>query len=242
MNAGDRSTTAKAGFASLSSQQLEEMEEQAYRSGLVAAQIEIDLPLQIRALRKERGWTQPELAARTEMKQPRISAMEKPGGAHFTIETLRRLADAFDVALVVRFAPFSELVDWSEGFDPDNFAVPTFDQEIKELEKQQTERKSAQSGKHSAGDAGIKGGQFSNSRVGVTQRSLAAYLTIQDWITNLPKAQLEINLNRVDAFVTGAYPIGPPQQVPFLVPRRNQLESEEDGIREDLYDAKRKRA
>jgi transcriptional regulator with XRE-family HTH domain len=242
MNAEDRSTTTKASFASLSSQLLEEMKEQAYRSGLVAAQIEIDLPLQIRALRKQRGWKQPELAARTGMKQPRISAMEKPGGSHFTIETLRRLADAFDVALVVRFAAFSELVDWSEGFDPDNFAVPTFDQEINELDMQQCERGSVQSAKNSAGDAGISGGQFSNGCVGVAQQSLAAYPTIQDWITNLPKAQLDINLNKVNAFVTGAYPIGPLQQGPFLVPRRNQLESENTGIREDLYDTKRKRA
>ena len=103
-----------------------------YRHGLVNAQIEVDLPLQIRALRKQLVGTQPELEKLTGMKQSRISAMEKPGGAHFTLETLRRLAEAFDVALVVRFAPFSELLDWSDRFSPDEFRVPSFEQEIRE--------------------------------------------------------------------------------------------------------------
>lgn len=102
-----------------------------YRHGLVTAQIEMDLPFQIRALRLARKWTQPELAARAGMKQSRISAMETPGGAHFTLETLRRLAEAFDVALVVRFAPFSELLNWNERFSPDHFEVPSFDGEVR---------------------------------------------------------------------------------------------------------------
>jgi transcriptional regulator with XRE-family HTH domain len=108
----------------------EEMLDKDYRHGVVSAQFDVDLPLQIRALRKERGWTQPKLAAEAEMKQPRISAMERPGGANFTLETLRRLAKTFDVALIVRFAAFSELDRWSKDFDPDNFSVPSFDQEL----------------------------------------------------------------------------------------------------------------
>ena len=110
--------------------QLAEAQNKEYRHGLVSAQIDIDLPLQIRALRKQRGLTQPELAELTGMKQPRFPLMEKPGGAKFTLETLRRLAEAFDIALIVRFAPFSELLDWSEHFNPDSFAVPSFQSEI----------------------------------------------------------------------------------------------------------------
>lgn len=101
-----------------------------YRHGLVAAQIEIDLPLQLRALRKKRGWTQPEMAERTGMKQSRFPLMERPGSARFNLETLRRLAEAFDVALIVRFAPFSELLDWSKAFSPDAFDVPSFEEEL----------------------------------------------------------------------------------------------------------------
>ncbi len=107
-----------------------EIRDKEYRHGLVAAQIEIDLPLQLRALRKQRGWTQPEMAERTGMKQSRFPLMERPGSARFNLETLRRLAEAFDVALIVRFAPFSELLDWSKAFSPDAFEVPSFEEEL----------------------------------------------------------------------------------------------------------------
>jgi hypothetical protein len=67
------------------------------------------------------------------MLQPRISAMESPGETKFNLETLRRLASAFDVALIVKFVPFSELVGWSETFNPDTFVIPSFDAERAEL-------------------------------------------------------------------------------------------------------------
>ena len=100
-----------------------------YRKAFVASQINIGIPFQLRALMKARGWTQEKLAERTGMLQPRISAMLKPGKTRPNIETLRRLAEAFDCGLVVRFAPFSELVRWSERFDPESFDVPPFTQE-----------------------------------------------------------------------------------------------------------------
>src|SRR5262249_12867648 len=94
-----------------------EIQDKEYRHGLIAAQIEVDLPLQLKALRKQRGWSQPEMERRTGMKQSRFPLMERPGGAHFTLDTLRRLAEAFDVALIVRFAPFSEFLNWSQEFN-----------------------------------------------------------------------------------------------------------------------------
>jgi len=76
---------------------------------------------------KARGWTQGTLAKETGMLQPRISAILKPGKVRPNIETLRRIAEAFDCALLVRFAPFSELVQGSESFNPETFVVPSFD-------------------------------------------------------------------------------------------------------------------
>jgi len=101
-----------------------------YRDAFVASQISVNLPFQIRALREQRGWKQSILAAKSDMLQPRISAMESPGAAKFNLETLRRIASAFDVALVVRFVPFSELVDWSEQFNPDTFKIPDFEHDL----------------------------------------------------------------------------------------------------------------
>jgi hypothetical protein len=67
--------------------------------------------------------SQPELANRAEMKQPRISLMEQPGATKFSLETLVRLAAAFKVGLQVRFVPFSEMLEWENEYSQDAFTV-----------------------------------------------------------------------------------------------------------------------
>ena len=103
-----------------------------YRKAYIASQINIGIPYQLRALMKSRGWTQEQLAEQAGMLQPRISAMLSPGKTQPNIKTLRRLAEAFDCGLMVRFVPFSELVMRSERFDPESFSVKSFQQEDSE--------------------------------------------------------------------------------------------------------------
>lgn len=104
----------------------------AHRAAFVASQINIGIPFQVRALRKQKGWDQKKLAAEAGMAQPRISLIEKPGYGSLTLDTLKSLAAGFDVGLVVRFVPFGELMRWSNNFSPDTFVVPSFDDEINE--------------------------------------------------------------------------------------------------------------
>lgn len=47
--------------------------------------------------------------------QNAVYRAENPNYGKQTITTLKKIAAAFDVALVVRFAPFSELLDWVNG-------------------------------------------------------------------------------------------------------------------------------
>lgn len=82
----------------------------AYRDGYTEAQLSIEIPFQIRALRKARGWTQVQLAERCGIPQARISHIEQPGRDPLSLRTLYRLASAFDVGLLVQFVSFSELV------------------------------------------------------------------------------------------------------------------------------------
>lgn len=102
----------------------------AHRDAFVASQINVGLPFQIRALRKQRGFNQQELAKIAGMLQPRISAMEQVGGGQLNLDTLKKLAAALDVGLLVKFVSFSELIKWSNDFSPDDFSVPSFDAEI----------------------------------------------------------------------------------------------------------------
>jgi transcriptional regulator with XRE-family HTH domain len=116
-------------------QKIAKLRNKQYRDAFVGSQISVGLPFQIRALREKRGWKQSQLAGKTGMLQPRISAMESPGGAKFTLETLRRLASAFDVALMVRFVPFSDLLRWSEDFNPDGFTIASFEEDAGLIER-----------------------------------------------------------------------------------------------------------
>jgi transcriptional regulator with XRE-family HTH domain len=107
------------------------LESKEHREAFVSATVDQTIPFQIRALRlaKERNWTQEELAQRASMKQERISACENPNYGKFSLRTLKQLASAFDVALIVRFAPFSELTEWEVNMSPESLEVPSFDQE-----------------------------------------------------------------------------------------------------------------
>jgi transcriptional regulator with XRE-family HTH domain len=118
-----------------------ELQDKEYRDAYVASQVRISLPLQTRALRKGREWSQPDLAVAAGMTQPRISELETPGGRKLTIETLLRLASAFDVALQVRFVPYSELVDWSEHLNFDRLRIKPFVEELAEAKHREEQMK-----------------------------------------------------------------------------------------------------
>ncbi|MFZ5453622.1 MAG: helix-turn-helix domain-containing protein [Thermodesulfobacteriota bacterium] len=106
-----------------------DLQDKEVRDSFVLDHINIGIPLQIRALREQkgRGWTQQELANRAGMKQERISAIENPNYKNaFTLSTLTRLASAFDVALIVRFVPISELVKWELTISPEKLEAVSF--------------------------------------------------------------------------------------------------------------------
>lgn len=113
----------------------EKLRDAAYRKAFVSSQINVGIPFQIRALLKARGWTQEQLGERTDMLQPRVSGLMTPGKTRPNIETLRRIAEAFDCGLLVRFAPFSDLARWSENFDPESFNVPSFADDVGFIER-----------------------------------------------------------------------------------------------------------
>ena len=97
-----------------------------YRDSFVASNIANTVSSQIFTLRDQRGWTQKELAQRAGMGQSRIPALEDPNLENFEIGTLKRIAAAFDVALVVRFVPFSELVSWTSELSEERLSAPEF--------------------------------------------------------------------------------------------------------------------
>lgn len=85
---------------------------------------------QIYALRQKHDKTQERLAEETEMSQARISVLENPNYRKFNVGTLQRVAAAFDVALIVRFVSFGELLDWTVTGSQKTLAPLSFKEEF----------------------------------------------------------------------------------------------------------------
>ena len=89
---------------------------------------------QIRQLREARGWTQAELGERAGgMKQSRISELESLDYSGYTINTLRRLYDAFDVALVALGIPYDKFINQVAVISPNNFRPAGFEEQLSYL-------------------------------------------------------------------------------------------------------------
>jgi len=103
------------------------MRNKEYRQTFVDAHLSTNIAAQIQTLREDRGWMQKDLAEHADMSRARISIMESPDYDKFSLSTLRRLAKTFDVALIVRFARYSELTNWVSQLSPEKLSVPSYD-------------------------------------------------------------------------------------------------------------------
>ena len=93
------------------------------RESYIRSKLSVLLPAQIRSLRLRREMKQAKLGIEAQMKQGRISILERIGEVSFSIETLIKLAAAFRVGLMVKFVPMSEMLAWENSFMPDEFDV-----------------------------------------------------------------------------------------------------------------------
>jgi transcriptional regulator with XRE-family HTH domain len=105
----------------------DEFRDKEYRHAYADECLNTMIATQIKVLREQRGMTQGQLADATGMKQPRIPLLEDANYSNWTINTLKRFAKAFDVALSVKFETFSKLVGDFEALSRqslqrDNFA------------------------------------------------------------------------------------------------------------------------
>lgn len=100
-----------------------------YRHQFIEEEINVGIAFQIRALRNRQELKQTDLAKRLGVKQPLVSSWEDPNYGKYSLATLKELAKAFDVGLLVRFVPFSRLVDWTAELTKDDIAPVTFDKD-----------------------------------------------------------------------------------------------------------------
>ena len=108
---------------------LSELKDRGYREAYVEAHAKDTVAFQLRQMRIAENWEQKDVAARlgNSKLQPMISRYENPDYGKYSVTTLLELARVFDVALVVRFVKFSELLRWdlhktSETLQPASYS------------------------------------------------------------------------------------------------------------------------
>jgi transcriptional regulator with XRE-family HTH domain len=101
---------------SLGDRLAEEFADKEYAHEYVEEFLNTYLATQIKVLREQRGLSQSELAALTDMKQARISVLENVNYGSWSINTLKRLAQAFDLTLSVSFEEFTSKIKEIESF------------------------------------------------------------------------------------------------------------------------------
>lgn len=101
-----------------------------FRREFVADYVQEMVSAQIRTIRERRGWTQEQLGeAAAGMSQVQVSRLENPDYSGASLNSLKRMAQAFDVGLIVRMVPFSEFVDWIVSMSPERLVPPNYAKE-----------------------------------------------------------------------------------------------------------------
>jgi ribosome-binding protein aMBF1 (putative translation factor) len=103
--------------------------DKAFREAWLWEHLHTTLAAQIRSMRLARGWSQEDLGRRCGMAQERISRLEDPRYRGASISSLQRIAQAFDVALIVRFGPWSMILS-ERGIDWTTQHIPSFEEEF----------------------------------------------------------------------------------------------------------------
>jgi transcriptional regulator with XRE-family HTH domain len=110
---------------------LESLKGKKFRDSFVSARVDGGTAFQVRYMREKEGWTQGELARRLGTSQNAVWRLESPNYGKASISTLKRIASTFNVALVVRFVRFSELVDHVLNLSANSFTVDPFDEDLR---------------------------------------------------------------------------------------------------------------
>jgi len=110
-----------------------------YRHAYVDEFLNVSIATQIKVLREQRNWTQAELGNRVDppMKQTRISIMENVNYSSFSINTLRKLAEAFDLTLRVSFESFGCRLKDIEQFSRVALERPSFEDDPAFVEREE---------------------------------------------------------------------------------------------------------
>lgn len=109
----------------------ERLQDSDYRHGYFESHIDSSIAAQIKANRTYRKMSQKQLAKAAGLFQSQVSKLEDVNHERWTAKTLRRIARAFDLVLVIRLERFSKALGLRDDF-PRNLVEPPFSEDTME--------------------------------------------------------------------------------------------------------------
>ena len=112
---------------SISPKKLAKLSDRDYRQSYLKETVTSWVVHQIKQLRKDRDWSQADLGERAGNKpQSTIARFESADYGNWSTASLLELADAFDVALDIRFVGWPAFVEKTGDTSPGAMSVPSF--------------------------------------------------------------------------------------------------------------------
>jgi len=121
---------AVSAISNLGRKLLDKLQKKVYRHAYLAEHVRHGIAYQIRAIRDQRGWNQGIFSKHLGKPQSVVCRLEDPSYGKFTIQTLLEIADVFDVALEVRFVPFSTFIERTRDVSAPSMAVVEFKDDL----------------------------------------------------------------------------------------------------------------
>ena len=120
----------------LSDKLKEEFKDKEYAHAYANEFLNANIATQIKVLREQREMTQENLASISGMQQARISVLENVNNSMWSISTLQRLAEAFDVTLKVSFESFATRIEDVQQLDRASLERPSREEALSQMDKQ----------------------------------------------------------------------------------------------------------
>lgn len=108
----------------------------AFRHEFLSERIRVGMAFAIRAIRERAKMTQEELAEKLKTSKSVVSRYEDPNYGRFNLGTLLAIARVFDVALLVKFVPYSKFVAEHQDVSPSALAIKSYAEEKNEYQQQ----------------------------------------------------------------------------------------------------------
>ncbi|PBC23449.1 MULTISPECIES: helix-turn-helix transcriptional regulator [unclassified Mesorhizobium] len=110
----------------VSAKRLKKLSITEYRHGYLREMVTGWVIHQIKALRDERDWSQADLGTKAGKPQSAIARLESESYGNWNTKTLLEIAEAFDVALQIRFVSWPKFMRETEDTSPEAMSVPGF--------------------------------------------------------------------------------------------------------------------